>query len=252
MEEIENSSECVLVVGSTGAGKSTLISILTGQPVQTSNNANSTTKESETFQSCLVCPGMNFVDTRGFEDSEQESDDNIFLDMIRFLNDNNLARMKAVIWCVNPNSKCSATLQRQAKFISSFDPEIWKNVIIQVKMPRPGQSLTEQAQGSVTAGETNGGPGISRSVIGFTLKETIDESFCSLLTNEHCEKFLYWDHERVRQQFEEKLSSIGAPIQVVFSEKQCLDCGVRGDPRLVNQRCHYEMGWEHRSTEVEW
>ena len=69
----------------------------------------------------------------------------LFQDTLSFLNDHDLLTLAAIVWCVSPNIKQDATLQRQAAFIDQFDPgNIWNNVIIIVK-----QSLNpSQGKGS--------------------------------------------------------------------------------------------------------
>ena len=69
----------------------------------------------------------------------------LFQETLSFLNDHDLLTLAAIVWCVSPNIKQDATLQRQAEFIDQFDPgNIWNNVIIIVK-----QSLNpSQGKGS--------------------------------------------------------------------------------------------------------
>ena len=93
-------SDCILVVGSTGEGKSTLVSILSGNQVRISGGTCSETMRTEAFTSHRVLPGMSYVDTRGYEDSRNEADDGVFLGMINFLNDNNLVSVRAIVWCI--------------------------------------------------------------------------------------------------------------------------------------------------------
>ena len=50
---------------------------------------------------------------------------------LRFLSNKSLTRVSAIVWCVQPNIRQDATMQRQAQFIDQFAHKtIWDNVII--------------------------------------------------------------------------------------------------------------------------
>ena len=58
-------------------------------------------------------------------------DDSTFKDILRFINDNRLLKVKAIIWTVLPNIRKDALLTKQARLIDLFQPsKIWNNVII--------------------------------------------------------------------------------------------------------------------------
>ena len=52
-----------------------------------------------------------WIDTVGWNDSEFE-DDETFKDILRFIDDNYMTSIKAVIWNVHPNVRCDAVLTR--------------------------------------------------------------------------------------------------------------------------------------------
>ena len=59
------------------------------------------------------------------------SDNSTFKDILQFVNDNKLLKVKAIIWNVLPNIRKDAVLTKQAKLIDLFKPKsIWNNVII--------------------------------------------------------------------------------------------------------------------------
>ena len=82
---------CVICVGSTGTGKSTLIKIMTGADIEISSRANSVTKTSSVFTKKRGLLGLRgrkplqyWIDTQGWEDSDIEKQDNqIFKDIFQ-------------------------------------------------------------------------------------------------------------------------------------------------------------------------
>jgi hypothetical protein len=42
-----------------------------------------------------------------------------------------------------------------------------------------------------------------------------------------------------------QIDSIETPLQIIFRDSQCLDCGVIGDRRLLPRYCHFEMTLVH-------
>ena len=82
---------CVICVGSTGTGKSTLIKIMTGADIEISSRADSVTKTSSVFTKKRGLLGLQgrkplqyWIDTQGWEDSDIEKQDNqIFKDIFQ-------------------------------------------------------------------------------------------------------------------------------------------------------------------------
>ena len=79
---------CVICVGSTGTGKSTLIKIMTGADIEISSMANSVTKTSSVYTKKRGLRGRKplqyWIDTQGWEDSDIEKQDNqIFKDIFQ-------------------------------------------------------------------------------------------------------------------------------------------------------------------------
>ena len=64
-------------------------------------------------------------------------DDSTFKDILRFIGDQQLLRVKAIIWNILPNVRKDALLSKQARLIDLFKPrEIWHNVLIICKQSR--------------------------------------------------------------------------------------------------------------------
>ena len=107
--------------------------------------------------------GPDWVDTVGWEDRGEDNTNifqvtgtekqvslqlKAFQNTLKFLNNNGLLKISAIVWCVSPNlrhvrlghetgdklsinSLQDDTLQKQAEFIDQFCPKsIWENVII--------------------------------------------------------------------------------------------------------------------------
>ena len=114
---------CVICVGSTGTGKSTLIKIMTGANVETSSRADSVTKTSTVYTSKKrgflsqdTKPLQYWIDTQGWEDSDIDKQDNqIFKDIFQCLWDNQMTEISGIVWNINPNERATDTLQRQAR-----------------------------------------------------------------------------------------------------------------------------------------
>ena len=64
-------------------------------------------------------------------------DDSTFKDILRFIGDQQLLRVKAIIWNILPNVRKDALLSKQARLIDLFKPrDIWHNVLIICKQSR--------------------------------------------------------------------------------------------------------------------
>ena len=116
---------CVICVGSTGTGKSTLVKIMTGADVETSARADSVTKTSTVYSKRRGFlsrdnkkPLQYWIDTQGWEDSDIEKQDNqIFKDIFQCLYDSEMTEISGIVWNINPNERATDTLQRQARLM---------------------------------------------------------------------------------------------------------------------------------------
>ena len=80
------------------------------------------------------------------------SDDSTFKDILRFICDEELLRVKAIVWNILPNVRKDALLTKQARLINLFKPkDIWHNVVIVCKQSRNPE---DDAQVIVTLNET--------------------------------------------------------------------------------------------------
>lgn len=144
-----------------------------------------------------------------------------------------------------PQERMDARLQKQAKFINQFgEGIIWNNVIIVAK--QPGSFNLEQAtQGAREAAKQNAWITTQIKTTGFTymddnipsdVKDTINA-----LPDSIKDKMLLVTDEQVHDQLKKLLGEIDKPVQVIFRDSKCLDCGAQGDARLLDDHCHMEL-----------
>ena len=270
-KENENKNEnvipdCVLCVGSTGSGKSATISKYTLLPIQSNAGTRRVTEKCSIYRR----PGekLAWIDTVGWDDENLE-DEETFKTILKFIDDNYLTKIKAVIWTVHPNVRSSQGLSGQAKLIEKFAPkEIWNKVVIIVK-----QSMTPQEDGRgamAAALEYNTNANVQIIGYRFITDETLTKQQRLKMQEDQSlrEAFNVLTDEDVKDALQCAIDNTGEPVQVVFRSKRCLDCSQRGDERLLGKFCHMQPTWihtgiselchpgwtepYHRSSQLEW
>ena len=144
---------CIIVVGSTGTGKSTLIGLCTGSTVATSCGTDECTMDIQAFKERGNEDGPVWVDSVGFDGTDSSrSDEEAFQYILRFLQEQRISHVVGVIWTVNPDVRMTAKLQEQAKRINMLkEGSVWDNVIIAVKKTR-GNARSDGAGALEAAG----------------------------------------------------------------------------------------------------
>ena len=141
-------------------------------------------------------------------------------------------------------------LQKQANFINQFgEGLIWNNVVIVAKQPG-SFNLGQAVQGAKEAAKQHCYINTEIKTTGFTY---MDESIptevkeeINNLSEEVKNKMLLVTDEQVHDQLHKLLMEAEIePIQVVFRDSQCLDCGAQGDLRILDNYCHMEMMFVH-------
>jgi GTPase Era involved in 16S rRNA processing len=108
---------CVVLVGTTGTGKTTCLNLYTGQALPTGDSPQSVTRETVAVTDLRHgSAAPRWVDNPGWSDTEGNSDANAFKDSLRHLQDNGLSLVKAVLWFVMPTPRMDAMLQQQAEY----------------------------------------------------------------------------------------------------------------------------------------
>ena len=82
--------QCILVVGTTGTGKSSTIAKCTRQNVIVGNLADSVTKQCQIFPDRECATNPVWIDTVGYDDSSKVDDAESFKDVLRFIQEKRL------------------------------------------------------------------------------------------------------------------------------------------------------------------
>jgi GTP-binding protein EngB required for normal cell division len=244
---------CIICVGSTGAGKSSTITKLTGQHVPSGNSTHRVTQRCTIYRSKLefeenIIQEKNvfLVDTVGWDDADCDDDDT-FKDILRFIESNSIVNVKAVIWSVIPSPRLTNELTIQAKLINKLiDKRIWGRVIIVCKQSMNPEQDTRGALKAALDYDAYA----NVQILGYRYLD--DPSFTpeqhAQFENDPTirETFNVLSDEEVRKKFKDMFSNIGPPTKLVFEHQRCLDCGALGDARLMPKFCHMKKVRVHR------
>jgi len=252
-DENKVESQCVVLVGTTGTGKTTCLNIYTGQDLETGDTANSLTTHTVAVDDKIHGPGSpKWVDNPGWSDTEGASDQHTFKDLLRHLQKEKLTSIKAVLWFVMPTPRMDSMLQQQAKFIESFTTEdestrekeagqIWTNVVIVCK----GKLATE-LEGDVQGAQMAAKPfNLHAEIPAVRYEFASPEVLAGTTETLRKETLCMFTPDEVRAEVERVLKQLPQAVQVVFANQQCLACGQKGDPRLMEDKCHREKRLGH-------
>lgn len=243
-EDEDNSGCCIIVVGSTGTGKSSTVGKITGAKTKSGSGHERVTTQCEIHRSLSNDNEPVWVDTVGWDDAECEDDDT-FKDILRFIDQYNITRVKAVIWNVVPNVRRDALLTGQARLINLFkEGDIWDNVVVVAK-----QSLNPEVdcQGAVKAAQLYTDKELLHIGYRFHDDPTVSAAQRDSFRNDQARSlFNVKTDEEIRSLIKEKLSQVGPAVQVVFKTRRCLDCSASGDQRLLPSHCHMESHFIHQ------
>ena len=103
--------QCILVIGTTGTGKSSTISKCTGQSVEVSDRADSVTRKCQIFADLKKSSQPVWIDTVGYDDTTRLDDEESFKRVLKFIQEENLLKIKAIIWTILPQERKDARLQ---------------------------------------------------------------------------------------------------------------------------------------------
>jgi len=246
---IHKDESCVLVVGTTGTGKTSTVNIYTGSHLKVGEGAQAVTGTTVTVRDSLHPGHPSWIDNPGWADTEGRSDAGVFKELLRHMQNNKIYKVKAVVWCVMPQPRMDAILQAQADFIDMFTVEkdkgrIWNNVVIICK-GKLSKNQAEDCQGARMAAKkayihanpvSLGYEFVSDDVLEGTTEKLRKETLRMLTDNE------------IRNELEEVFSKLPECVQVVFANQQCQACGQTGDPRLMEDQCHRDKKAGHTGT----
>ena len=103
--------QCILVIGTTGTGKSATISKCTGQSVEVNDQADSVTRKCQIFSDLKKPSRPVWIDTVGYDDTTRVDDEESFKSVLKFIQEENLLKIKAIIWTILPQERKDARLQ---------------------------------------------------------------------------------------------------------------------------------------------
>ena len=244
---------CIICVGSTGAGKSSTITKLTGQHVPSGNSTHRVTQRCNIYrpklefeENIIQEKNVFLVDTVGWDDADCDDDDT-FKDILRFIESNSIVNVKAVIWSIIPSPRLTHELTIQAKLINKLiEKRIWGRVIIVCKQSMNPEQDTRGALKAALDYDAYA----NVQVLGYRYLD--DPSFTP---EQHAQfendptirqTFNVLSDEEVRKKFKDMFSNIGNPTKLVFEHQRCLDCGALGDARLMPKFCHMKKVRVHR------
>lgn len=129
------SSSCVLVVGTTGTGKTSLTNIYTGSSLAVGHSAMAETGATITVEDKRHPGAPVWVDNpggwrevlaqqtpavSGWSDTEGRSDAAVFKELLGHLQEKGIHFVAAVVWCILPQLRMDAVLQAQARWTHSL------------------------------------------------------------------------------------------------------------------------------------
>ena len=139
-------NSCIVVLGTTGRGKTTTMNLYTGNNAATKAASHGTTTTNSIYPDLHHSHYPVWLDTVGLDEADAETNNS---DLVRsYLLKLQSARVRwvhAVIWCITPEDKKLQYLKDQAKVIRSFgnnSTRIWGNVIIIAKQ---GNTVNQQS-----------------------------------------------------------------------------------------------------------
>jgi len=245
--------ECIIMVGTTGTGKTTTMNIYTGNDLPTGVCAQSITEETVAVKDKIHPDGPKWIDTPGWADTEGRSDQMLFKQLLKHLQSNKIYKVKAVMWCVMPTPRMDAILQAQAEFIDMFtmDDEktakiesglIWPNVVIVCK-GKLDADLEDDVSGAMMAAKKKN---IHAKPLACRWEFASPEIISGVPAQLRKDTLRMLTPDEVREEIEEVFKKLPPCVQVVFASKKCLACGQEGDPRLMEDKCHRNIKKGHK------
>ena len=139
-------NSCIVVLGTTGRGKTTTVNLYTGNSAETGSASHSTTRASGIYHQQMSGAGAEaegrvhwpvWLDTVGLDESDATvTNSDLVRSYLRLLQATRIQWLHAIIWCITPEDKKLQHLKDQAQVIKLFgrkSQSIWKNVIIIAK-----------------------------------------------------------------------------------------------------------------------
>lgn len=238
---------CIILIGTTGRGKTTTMNIYTGNNALTSGDAASSTQTTRLYSdhrnmdeaeatgnSCLptlkqpqpIASYPLWLDTIGFDDAEQKlTNKELIRNYLLELFQNKVNYVHAVVWCITPERSQTSPLKKEAEAIEFLLAEcetsdgVGANVILLVREPRtspPGFNDVQGAKACMPEGWRS-----RVQVVGYAVDVENEKSV-----------------NHAREELNKAFCKIKQPMKLKWNYGVCLDCGQIGDERLFTDFCH--------------
>jgi len=243
-------TSCVLVIGTTGTGKSTTINICTSSSLPTGNAASAVTKEILLQEDDLK---RKWIDNPGWSDANGETDAVKFRKLLLFLQKNKVSHIKAVIWNVLPQCRGGdVSLQAQARSINNLTlpgqrKSIWGNVVIISKGKTHGNEGNDCLGALTAAQEINKLAKPTCLSYGLIKDEDVEAGgeFAYLTAKQRTEHMQLLTPAEIRAKLKTTIAVLPPSVEFVLLNQRCLDCGQTGDSRLMDDMCHKQKMLGH-------
>ena len=244
-------NSCVVILGDTGLGKSTIVNLCTGNNATCGSTAEAVTRVNTVYDDILHGPKFpKWMDTIGLNDASKENSS--FLILQKFLDalkNESITEVCAIIWAITPSMRETKDFDDQASqieaifkniYITDDDKshnrvDIWKNVILLCEKSFKDKKSFQGAKAAIKAK---------------TASECVDDIPCIQMADFRDDdgqvNLESTEAVRTRDKILESIKDISTPISLNFKIMVCLDCGQVNDPRLMLLYCHWkpEKKWK--------
>ena len=134
---------CVIILGDTGLGKSTILNLCTGNKAPCGSTPEAVTRVNKIYEDVLHGEKYpKWMDTVGLNDTSKEQGFHVFQKFLQELKNQNISSVHAIIWTITPSMREKKEFDEQVTQIEAIfkgiDLEdklqdkvnIWKNVIL--------------------------------------------------------------------------------------------------------------------------
>ncbi|CAG8789672.1 9012_t:CDS:2 [Cetraspora pellucida] len=256
--KLEGHSQCIIAIGKTGNGKSFTGAIFGAQSIKVGNSAQSVTTEVTVYD---IGDDNVYVDTPGFDDSNESNDDEIARLIFRALLNKEIHKITTILWFVSTDIRATASFKREANFIEllarDHDGNVWDNTIIVTKGAQigngPREAAKEVAKNTYDLKKENCKSAnkddllVNTSDFAIQLFERLpaksvyaDFPFTSDQLNEY-NIFKESEPGRILSKYNTLIKEHPEhPIKVNFRKVKCLNCPEETDPRIAVPECHLD------------